>query len=331
MKTSQLHPTWNLSRQANQPRRIGSEQQCNRSQQDEVNHRQTGAWHAYAPQPNWTNGHTSNRNGPTRTSHPEAIRNKNNNRLDINNSGRMEHAFNKDMAPINGKAMVNVNNTLDDYPTDNCEPANNLTRPNNTANVDNDLASSNSTQKSGSIKRNINATATTNQHVDYHNFKAYNSKPVRHDQLHIANQQITFRPRVEKHLSSKCKSNVETTSTTRKEISIALSTGRHRTDDPISEQLRTARPFKPNAIHKLYATVSNKSSSELKHYPLIFHQWKLHNDTNSTRFTPTSEIAAQTSSNTGTHLREPRPMEPSPETTTDRLSPKNTPNSAVNN
>uniref|UniRef100_A0A183CCZ1 SPOC domain-containing protein n=1 Tax=Globodera pallida TaxID=36090 RepID=A0A183CCZ1_GLOPA len=241
--------------------------------------RQTGANHAYAHQPNWTDGHLSNCNGPTRTSHPGAISNKNNNRLDIYNSGRIEHAFNKDMAPINGKAMVNVNSEsrtsnpkrtlcgesssilrklhptecvhaqhrphdstkLDDHTIDNCEPVNNSTRPNDSANVDNNLTSSNNTQKSGSIQHNINSTATTNQHVDNHNFKVYNSKPARHDQPHIASLQITFRRRVEKHLSSKCKSNDETTSTTRKEISIALSTGRHRTDDPISKQLRTAR------------------------------------------------------------------------------------------
>ncbi|KAI3407695.1 hypothetical protein GPALN_014349 [Globodera pallida] len=65
--------------------------------------------------------------------------------------------------------------------------------------------------------------------------------------------------KVKKHLFFECKSNNKTTSTTRKEISIALSTGHHRTDGPISEQLRTVRPFKPNALHELYATVSNKT------------------------------------------------------------------------
>uniref|UniRef100_A0A183BSR4 Glyco_trans_2-like domain-containing protein n=1 Tax=Globodera pallida TaxID=36090 RepID=A0A183BSR4_GLOPA len=106
---------------------------------------------------------------------------------------------------------------------------------------------------------------------------------------------ITTVHKVKKHLFFKFKSNDATTSTTREEISIALSTGHRRTDGPISKQLRTARGFKPNTLH---TTVSNKSSSDLKHHPLIFDQWKLDNDTNSTRFTPTSEIAAQKSSNT---------------------------------
>uniref|UniRef100_A0A183BZY7 Secreted protein n=1 Tax=Globodera pallida TaxID=36090 RepID=A0A183BZY7_GLOPA len=142
---------------------------------------------------------TKTTNGPTHTSHSGAISNKNNGRLDIYNSGRIEHAFNKDMAPINGKAMVNVNSPhdstkLDDHPIDNCEPAN-TTCPNNSANVDRNLASSNNTRKGGSNQHNINATATTNQHVDDHNFKAYNSKTARHDKPLITSQQITFRRR----------------------------------------------------------------------------------------------------------------------------------------
>ncbi|KAI3419786.1 hypothetical protein GPALN_004218 [Globodera pallida] len=121
----------------------------------------------------------------------------------------MEDASNNDMASLNGKTLVNVNKwpaiplkhrphestKLDNHPTDNYEPADNSARPNNSANVDSNLASSNNTRKSRSNQHTNNATATTNPHVDDHNFKAYNSKTARHDKPLITSQQITFRRR----------------------------------------------------------------------------------------------------------------------------------------
>uniref|UniRef100_A0A914IHH6 Integrase catalytic domain-containing protein n=1 Tax=Globodera rostochiensis TaxID=31243 RepID=A0A914IHH6_GLORO len=53
-----------------------------------------------------------------------------------------------------------------------------------------------------------------------------------------------------------------------------------------------ARQLEPNTVHDLYETVINQSSSDMELHPLIFHQWQLDNDTDSTRFPHIREFAA---------------------------------------
>ncbi|KAI3407739.1 hypothetical protein GPALN_014289 [Globodera pallida] len=58
----------------------------------------------------------------------------------------------------------------------------------------------------------------------------------------------------------------------------------------IDTQTGVAQRLEPNEVHDLYETVITQSSSDMALHPLIFHQWQLDNETDSTRFPHINEF-----------------------------------------